>query len=888
MGQTALGANALGVDGKNLMAQEMALFKRLGVKDSPMLQENVQKGVGMVQWIDGALEKNPDAEILKVVEATLSALQSHGAALESLGEKSGNGISRKIRNGQKAGDFRFEALLLELNQKVLAQEKIQKEEVGYLRIKNTVLSQIQAAFSLAEQRNWIVGYEMEMIEAKRLKMVEDYLTQVMNESGTDVVFEGSVERGFEKAIEEILKFLCEQIDAAQIELEIDVKGDGKVYVLQNLVGEVNPGKRTESTEAKYPINIKNSKGKSLVGEMIIKGQNLDESDKKVVEIVAAKLGTYTCQWRADFAKETQGIPPQVALLRKWGRLVEQSEEQLTMFYCDIYGFTAISEKFSKVTRRYGLKSGKLLELIEHFEGKHKELLGEIGCYDKLVGDCVIAHFGPPYEIDPVSGKKFDAFALPESERDPAFYAISALKLALNIRKNLPKFEEFFAELLYQTAVEIEALKPLSVKKTTLRKGKSEAEIRGIILEEFCEKHKFWPQLKVTQGFSTGFANVGLVRSGRENSAINYSSSYTVIGDEMNLAARLQSAAKPYEIIINAKTKELLDKALEENLAVPISASGKSETWKEFVGNYLGERAKKVDLVLDFEPTMLDLKNKEGLEVAYRLTINEIPKQQKTLEGTVKLTVEEFKKMEGKYVIATENNNEDVIVYYLENYFNRAEKFEVALNRTLVENRYIPQKDYDEWQSDERNCDDQIHVHDGKISVVNFISIENLIDEQIVKMDKGKETYEINEVPHTLYGIVNIHSPKDDDDYVEIELKKDKHTFFVRVDAENVQKLSSIQDHSSAKQFLDISTFPWVKKFEDPDQKRRLLSHPVFSPPMFFFLHVSGAYIGTLPGLEHGNGTKKTDLGQWFPSFHEEADNSGNLKNPTSMVPPSLK
>ena len=53
--------------------------------------------------------------------------------------------------------------------------------------------------------------------------------------------------------------------------------------------------------------------------------------------------------------------------------------------------------------------------------------------------------------------------------------------------------------------------------------------------------------------------------------------YTVIGDTVNIAARLESVAGPGEVIITEKTKNMLEDRFILEQRPPVKVKGKSET-----------------------------------------------------------------------------------------------------------------------------------------------------------------------------------------------------------------------------------------------------------------------------------------------------------------------
>lgn len=66
------------------------------------------------------------------------------------------------------------------------------------------------------------------------------------------------------------------------------------------------------------------------------------------------------------------------------------EETVGILYCDIAGFTKLSEQVLKTP-------AKVAELVEHWSRDAVEIVWQHGgVFDKMVGDCIIALFGPPF------------------------------------------------------------------------------------------------------------------------------------------------------------------------------------------------------------------------------------------------------------------------------------------------------------------------------------------------------------------------------------------------------------------------------------------------------------------------------------------------------------
>jgi len=78
-----------------------------------------------------------------------------------------------------------------------------------------------------------------------------------------------------------------------------------------------------------------------------------------------------------------------------------------------------------------------------------------------------------------------------------------------------------------------------------------------------------PTIKIWIGVNTGRVIVGEIGSEKQMN-------YTAIGDAVNLAARLESNAKPGQILVSAVTAAKLKGAFTINPLPPIMVKGKSE------------------------------------------------------------------------------------------------------------------------------------------------------------------------------------------------------------------------------------------------------------------------------------------------------------------------
>ena len=95
------------------------------------------------------------------------------------------------------------------------------------------------------------------------------------------------------------------------------------------------------------------------------------------------------------------------------------------------------------------------------------------------------------------------------------------------------------------------------------------------LDEVWKKEKGITQgLQVRTGISTGFCTVGNFGSVQRVD-------YTVLGSPVNLAARLEAACGPQEILVSPETKSLVEKVFQFEEKKPIKLKGFSESIKPY-------------------------------------------------------------------------------------------------------------------------------------------------------------------------------------------------------------------------------------------------------------------------------------------------------------------
>jgi adenylate cyclase len=113
----------------------------------------------------------------------------------------------------------------------------------------------------------------------------------------------------------------------------------------------------------------------------------------------------------------------------------------------------------------------------------------------------------------------------------------------------------------------------------LRAARAALDLQARCLE-LVKRHPDWPRLRA--GVNTGPAVVGHVGAAQQRS-------FTAIGDTTNVAARLQAAARPGEVVVAAATRARLGDSATVRQLPPIVAKGKREPVDAFALDSLDER-----------------------------------------------------------------------------------------------------------------------------------------------------------------------------------------------------------------------------------------------------------------------------------------------------------
>ena len=160
--------------------------------------------------------------------------------------------------------------------------------------------------------------------------------------------------------------------------------------------------------------------------------------------------------------------------------LEGESRDMTVMFCDIRGFTTISESMppKQLSRMINAYLTHMTEVIH----QHR------GTIDKFIGDAIMSFWGAP---------------LPDLD-----HPRNAVTSALEMQRKLPDMNAYFTKM-------------------------------------------GWPQIRIGIGINSGMMNVG-------NMGSEYRMSYTVLGDAVNIASRLERLTKEYgvPIIVSQATHDV--------------------------------------------------------------------------------------------------------------------------------------------------------------------------------------------------------------------------------------------------------------------------------------------------------------------------------------------
>jgi adenylate cyclase len=210
------------------------------------------------------------------------------------------------------------------------------------------------------------------------------------------------------------------------------------------------------------------------------------------------------QLQKAFAQKVSPAVMDDILTNQTQNLLEPKEKRVTVFFSDIRSFTTISETIDNPEEVIRLLNEYLTPMVDI-------IVRHYGTIDKFIGDAVMAYWNAPTDVD--------------NHADQAVQ--SAIEQLLELKK-------INRELASSRKEQYILVKEAINKKTTDTKAHYEM------------------MLNIGIGINTGVVTIGeMGSSGR--------SDYTVIGDNVNLASRLEGLCKTYGVllIISETTKEAL-------------------------------------------------------------------------------------------------------------------------------------------------------------------------------------------------------------------------------------------------------------------------------------------------------------------------------------------
>ena len=231
------------------------------------------------------------------------------------------------------------------------------------------------------------------------------------------------------------------------------------------------------------------------GFVVVAGpaEGLSRANRELVQVFAIALGQRLVDYHKEQRWLQQFFSPSVVtrLLQERDyreRYLSPRERTAAILFADITSFTAISEQILSGPTEVG-------QFIDQWSDRVVNILWEHGgAFDKMVGDCVIGLFGPPFE-----------------DYTPAECVARALRAAIAIN-------DFTAKMSGSPVVE-------KIKKSSVIPG-----------------------LGVATGVNVGEVMVGTIGP-------NYD--FTAFGREMNNTARLQGVAGYREILVMVQAYEKL-------------------------------------------------------------------------------------------------------------------------------------------------------------------------------------------------------------------------------------------------------------------------------------------------------------------------------------------
>jgi len=281
---------------------------------------------------------------------------------------------------------------------------------------------------------------------------------------------------------------------------IDNPAPAFLEALNDKENALNPTDRSFSRllegEGIQEIALQNGMNRSLIGKLIIGPARggLNPESRDIIRIFAECL----CQRLFDYnrerrylakcfcAKDVQRLLGEPDFYSKY---LSPREENIVIYYTDITSFTSICEKVltsaSEVGNLINRWSRMVLEILYQYDG----------VFDKMVGDCVIGLFGPPF---------------------------------------------------FESSMELRTENALSAAAAIVRETRALGREMG--LEERMREARVGDHLTTSNGIHCGPTSVGFFGPNED---------YTGFSSAMNHAARLQGHASRGEVLVTAALLENL-------------------------------------------------------------------------------------------------------------------------------------------------------------------------------------------------------------------------------------------------------------------------------------------------------------------------------------------
>jgi len=210
------------------------------------------------------------------------------------------------------------------------------------------------------------------------------------------------------------------------------------------------------------------------------------------------------QLQKAFAKKVSPAVMRDILTNKTQNLLEPKEKSVTVFFSDIRSFTTISESIGEPEEVILLLNKYLTPMVDIVVQHH-------GTIDKFIGDAVMAYWNAPTDVVNHADEAVES-------------AIEQLIMLKEINKKISEYRR----------------EQYNIVKKEINKNIKDS------------KAHYDMMINIGIGIHTGVVTIGeMGSSGR--------SDYTIIGDNVNLASRLEGLCKTYGVllIISEATKEAL-------------------------------------------------------------------------------------------------------------------------------------------------------------------------------------------------------------------------------------------------------------------------------------------------------------------------------------------